>query len=433
MKRILLASIALASTVAATAVARPLTINDVVGFSRVGAPVVSPDGRWLVWQQRETDLAANKGRYDLWKLDLATKGAIPEPLVAEGDVNETSPTFVGDQVYFQSDKGGKDSIVSIPVAGGAQTIWAQPEGGFSGFELSPTGDRALIWADRKPGAPTLVPAEVKRDPNAGSGRTYDQMFVRHWDTWADGNRSQLFVVPLSKDSSSSTPLVGKLIGDTPSKPFGGGEEVTWSADGKTVFFALREAGRIEPLSTNLDIFSVPADGSAQPTNLTPDDDGTDTFPTVSPDGKWLAYVSMKRPGYEADRLVLKLRNLATGETRALTEGWDRSVDSIAWSPDSKKIYVTAGDTQEVPAFEVDPKSGKVTRLTTEGAVSAIVPVKGGLLFSMNSVTSPDDFYLLKGKTNTRLTTVNATKMAGIDLPKIERFTFTGANNDTVYG
>lgn len=433
MKHILFASAVLASVVAATAGARELTINDVVGFSRVSSPVVSPDGRWLVWQQRETDLAANRGRYDLWRLDLATKGAIPEPLVAEGDVNETSPQFVGDQVYFQSDKGGKDGIVSINVAGGGQTIWAQPEGGFSGFEISPTGDRALVWADRLPGAPTINPAVVKRDANAGSGRTYDQLFIRHWDSWADGTRSQLFVVPLSKQNGNSTPLVGKLIGDTPSKPFGGGEEVAWSADGKTVFFALREAGRIEPTSTNLDIFSVPADGSAQPVNLTPDNDGTDNFPTVSPDGKWLAWVSMKRAGYEADRLVLQLRNLATGETRAVTEAWDRSVDSIAWTPDSKRIIITAGDTQEVPAFEVDPKNGKVTRLTQEGAVSAVVPVKGGMVYAMNSLLSPDDFYLLKGKTSVRLTTVNAAKMAGIDLPKVERFSFTGSNNDTVWG
>ena len=92
----------------------------------------------------------------------------------------------------------------------------------------------------------------------------------------------------------------------------GCEEVDWSADGRTVFFALREAGRIEPTSTNLDIFAAPADGSAAPTNLTPDNDGTDNLPTASPDGKWLAYFSMKRPGYEADRQVLMLwRDLAT--------------------------------------------------------------------------------------------------------------------------
>jgi len=129
-----------------------------------------------------------------------------------------------------------------------------------------------------------------------------------------------------------------------------------------------------------------------------------------------------------------LRNLATGEVRPLTEAWDRSVASIAWSPDSKQIIVTAQDTQEEPIFSVDPKSGKVTRLTQQGVVSAVVPVKGGAVFAMNSLLGPDDFYRLgrKGAVE-RLTSVNAEKMAGIDLPKVERFSFAGANGDTVWG
>src|SRR5699024_1863706 len=142
-----------------------------------------------------------------------------------------------------------------------------PEGGFSGFLLSPQGDRALIWADRKPGAPTIAPAMEKKDPNAGSGRLYKMEFVRHWDKWADGTRSQLFVMPL-KGGGPSVAIAPSLDGDTPSKPFGGGEELSWSADGKTIYFALREAGRTEAQSTNLDIFAAPADGSAKPVNLT---------------------------------------------------------------------------------------------------------------------------------------------------------------------
>jgi dipeptidyl aminopeptidase/acylaminoacyl peptidase len=436
MKHILLAGVALAFS-AAPALARDLTIADVAQLSRVGAPAVSPDGHWLVWQQRETDLAANKGRYDLWKLDLRTPGAKPEKLVAEADVNETSPTFGPDSqtVYFQSDKGGDDSIQSVSIAGGAARVVLTPKGGFSGFKLSPDGARALIWADRKPGAPTIEPAMAKKDPNAGSGRVFDKMFIRHWDSWANGDRSQLFVVPLGQPDAVAVPVARGLDGDTPSKPFGGGEELSWSADGKTIFFALREAGRTEPLSTNLDIFSAPADGSAAPVNLTPDSDGMDNLPTASPDGKWLAYFSMKRPTYEADRQVLMLRNLATGEVRALTEAWDRSVGSITWSPDSRQIYVTAEDTQQVPLWSVDLKGGTPVRLTGEGAVSAVVPLGNrGVIYSMNSLTAPDDFYKLVGKAMpTRLTQVNAEKLAGVAMPEVTRFSFTGANNDTVWG
>lgn len=212
--------------------------------------------------------------------------------------------------------------------------------------------------------------------------------------------------------------------------------MSWSADGKTVYFALRVAGTTEPLSTNLDIWSAPADGSAAPVNLTAANQATDNLPTVSPDGRSLAWFAMKRPGFEADRQVLMLRDLATGQVRSLTEGWDRSVGSIAWSPDLKRIYVTAQDTQENPLFAVDPATGKVTRLTQAGHVSAVVPTPKGAVVAINSLTAPDDFYAVaatgKGKP-ARLTAVNATKLAGIDMPTVSRFSFTGANNDTVWG
>ncbi len=159
----------------------------------------------------------------------------------------------------------------------------------------------------------------------------------------------------------------------------------------------------------------------------------ENLPTASPDGKWLAYFSMKRPTYEADRQVLMLRDLATGQVRALTEAWDRSVASIAWGANGKTIYVTADDTQETPAFSVDVASGKVTRLTQEGHVSSLNVTPKGLVLAMNSLTAPDDFYLLAGKKTTRLTSVNASKLAGIDMPTVTRFSFAGANNDTVWG
>jgi dipeptidyl aminopeptidase/acylaminoacyl peptidase len=436
MKKLLLASVALVSF-AFPATARQLTIEDVTMLSRVSSPAVSPDGHWLVWQQRETDLAGDKGRYDLWRLDLTAKGAKPEKLIGEWAVNETSPQFShdGKTIWFQSDKGGEDNVWAIAITGGAPTQVTDLKGGIGGFKVAPTEDKMLIWADRLPGAPSSEPAMVKKRDDAGNGRTFDQMFIRHWASWSDGTRSQLFVLPMAngKATGYGKAIEGGLVGDSPSKPFGGGEEVSWSADGKTVFFALREAGRIEPLSTNLDIFAAPADGSAAPTNLTDANDGMDNLPTASPDGKYLAWFAMKRPGYEADRQVLMVRDLASGQVRALTEGWDRSVGSIAWSDDSKTIYVTAEDTQEVPIFAIDLKSGKPARLTQEGSVSAVVPTAKGLVYGMNSLTAPDDFYWLAGKKSARLTSVNADKFAGIDMPTVTRFSFTGANNDKVWG
>jgi dipeptidyl aminopeptidase/acylaminoacyl peptidase len=436
MKIMLSASLAVLAFASAPAAARQLTIDDVTMLSRVGAPTASQDGHWLVWAQRETDLHADKGRYDLWRLDLSKPGAVPVKLLADPQVNENDPQIVGSTVYFTSDKGGEDAVWSVPVTGGTPRRVTSFKGGFGGFKVAPTGDKLLVWADRRPGAPSLEPAMVKKDANAGAGRTYDQLFVRHWDTWADGTRSQLFVLPLTATGATGNgvPLVGALVGDTPSKPYGGGEEVSWSPDGRTVYFAMREAGRIESLSTNLDIFSVPANGSAAPVNLTAANKATDNLPTVSPDGRSLAYFAMRRPGFEADRQVLTVRDIASGKTVSLTERWDRSVGSIAWAADSKSLYVTADDTQETPLFRVDVTSAAVTRLTQEGHIAAVAITPRGPVVALDSLTAPDDFYRIAGTgAPQRLTQVNAAKLAGIDMPTVTRFNFKGANNDTVWG
>lgn len=421
-----------AAAAALPAAARPMTIEDLTMLSRIGTPTVSKDGRWMVWAQRETDLDADRGRFDLWRLDLTKPGAAPEKLLADPQKDENDPQIVGNTVYFAMD----DAIWSVPITGGTPRRLTDFKGGFNGFKVAPTGDKIVVWADRLPGAPSLEEPMIRKRADAGSGRTYDQLFVRHWDTWSDGKRSQLFVLPLTAAGArgNGKAVVGPLVGDTPSKPFGGAEEVSWSPDGKTLYFALREAGRIESTSTNLDIFEVPADGSRAPVNLTVDNKATDNQPVVSPDGRTLAWFAMRRPGYEADRQVLMLRDLATGRMTSLTEKWDRSVGSIAWAPDSRSLYVTADDTQETPLFRVDAKTGQVTRLTQQGHVGAVAVTPTGPIIALDSLTAPADFYRVAGSgTPQRLTNVNAAKLAGIDMPTVERFSFTGANNDTVWG
>lgn len=432
MRMLFSASLLTLALVSAPASARPLTIEDLTTLSRVGSPTVSADGRWLVWAQREADIDANRGRFDLWRLDLARTGAAPQKLLADPQMDENDPQIVGTTVYFSAD----DAIWSVPVTGGTPRKLTNFAGGFNGFKVAPTADKLVVWADRRPGAPSLEPAMVKKRADAGSGRTYDQLFVRHWDTWADGTRSQLFVLPLTSAGArgNGQAIVGSLVGDTPSKPFGGAEEVSWSPDGKTIYFAMREAGRIEPTSTNLDIFAVAADGSSAPVNLTAENKATDNQPVVSPDGRTLAWFAMRRPGYEADRQVLMLRDLASGRTVSLTERWDRSVGSIAWARDSKSLYVTADDTQETPLFRVDAGTGQVTRLTQQGHVSAVAVTPNGAIVALDSLTAPADYYrVTQSGARQRLTDVNAAKLAGIDMPTVERFSFTGANNDTVWG
>jgi len=439
MNKLVLAALCALALVPAAASARPMTSTDLASMRRLAAPAVSPDGNWAVYQLSETDLAGNRRRSDLWLVDLRSAGAQPVRLVTSPDVSESSPAFSADSqwVYFLSAQSGSSQLWRIRRGQPAEQVTSLATD-IAGYSLAPTGDRIAIWADRNMACADFSCANVPAaQQGRGSARVYDEGFVRHWDAWAEPNvRSRIFTFPLvdGRPQGAGTPVAPRLVGDSPSKPFGGAEEIAWSADGRTLYFTLREGGAGEPTSTNLDIYAVPATGGSDPVNLTASNRATDTLPSASPDGRWLAYVAMRRPGFEADRQILYLRDLRTGQVRALTEGWDRSVGSIAWSPDGRSLYVTAQDVLDHPLYRVDARSGRVTRLTQQGTANNVSVTRGGdVVYTLNSLTAPDDLYRLRRGRAQQLTRVNADKLAELDPVRVERFSFAGSGGDRVWG
>lgn len=419
--------------------ARPMSETDLAMMKRLSAPAVSPDGTLVVYQLRETDLAANKGRTDLWLVRGGQSGSA-EKIASKPEYNETSPAFAPDgrHLYYLSSEGGSNQLWRYDLASRTAAQISRFKADISGFKLSPDGRKVAIWGDiARDCAEFGCDKDGDRSkPGPGSGREYDQLFVRHWDAWeTPGNYSRIFTFEIGAEGqlSGGTPVDGGVTGDSPSKPFGGAEEIGWAADGDSVYFTLRKADRDEPRSTNLDIYHARADGG-DARNLTADNFATDTLPTPSPDGKWLAWAAMARPGYEADRQVLMLRDLKSGKTCALTEKWDRSVGSIAWAADSKSLLVTAQDTLEHPLFRVD-LNGRVSRLTERGNVSEVVPLANGdIVYAINSIAGPADLVRMdaRGRT-TRLTQVNAELAATLDPVAYEKFSFAGAGGATVHG
>ncbi|HWC55828.1 MAG TPA: prolyl oligopeptidase family serine peptidase, partial [Sphingomicrobium sp.] len=436
IKASLLFAAAAAALAASPAAARPMTAVDLQSIHRLGAPDVAPDGRRAVFTVSTTDWNMNKRVNTLMSLDLTRAGAQPQ-LIAGAEQGHDAVFGSDGSLWFLMPVNDQDQLFRM-APGGSPVQVSAFKGDIGGFRIAPSGTETVVWADRDLRCPDLNCASVPETKAIGSGRTYDQLFVRHWDTWeTPGVRSRLFTFPIAggKLAGAGVPIEGNLVGDTPSKPFGGGEEISLSPDGRTVYFALREAGRTEELSTNLDIFAAPADGSAAPVNLTDANDATDTLPTISPDGRTLAYVAMARPGYESDRTVLMLRDLASGRVRPLTQAWDRSVGSIEWAKDGRSILVTAEDTLETPVFRVDVASGKVTRLTGDGSYGNVHAVAGGgAIATMNSIIAPDDLYRLDGRGGSaKLTDLNGPLLAELDPVTFHKFSFAGANNDTVWG
>ncbi|WP_371432066.1 prolyl oligopeptidase family serine peptidase [Novosphingobium sp.] len=452
------------ASAAAGAAPPPMSAQDLVTLNRLGSATVSPDGAWAAYTVTTTDPVTYKRATAIWLRSLTEAKAPPVKLAWEGSVSD--PAFAADgTLWLLSDR--KPAGAATDAAATTQ-VWsvrpATPDSArqvtafkadVAGFKLSPDGRRLAVWGDIARSCPTFGGCAGDGNtslPGPGTGRLYKDGvgFVRHWDAWeTPGNYSRVFAFALGADGRIDTdsgraldgdPAQGGLVGDAPTKPFGDGGEIAWSADGRAVIYAARQADRNEPHSTNIDLWWAPVDGSA-PKNLTAVNAATDTMPAVSPDGKWLAYAAMARPGYESDRLVVHLRNLATGEDRALTEGWDRSVASLTWTPDGKALIATAEDVLDTPAFRIDAASGKVARLALspdkarEGHISNVLPLKDGrVVFLRDTIDAPAELYVAKaGKPGLRVTDVAATTMAERAPVVTRRLSFTGANGDTVWG
>ena len=447
LTRTLTAALLVTGTIFPTiATARPMTAEDLATLKRMGSVAVSPDEKWAAFDVTETDPESYARSSALYLLALDKPEALPVRIVDKPEESEHSPAFAEDgSLYYLSDASGSEQLwhsdISATGTTGEPMRASDVEADIAGFKISPDGEKVALWGDIARDCPTFgCESDGNRaEPGPGTGREYDELFIRHWSSWeTPGNYSRIFTFSLKngKIVGNGAALDANLVGDSPSKPFGGGEEITWVPGEDGLFFAMRTADREEPTSTNLDLYGAKADGS-ETVNYTDSNEATDTLPAFSSDGEWLAWAAMERPGYEADRLVVKLRKKGSDEDEAfaLTRDWDRSVGSIVWAPGDKSLIVTAQDVLDHPAFEVDVETGKVTRLTGQGNVGTTIPLQdGSLIYTMNSIQLPTDLYRRAPDGSvTQLTNINGRELAEIDPVDIQRFEFAGANGDKVWG
>lgn len=427
------------------AAARGLDVRDLQKLDRVSSPVLSPDGSTVVFAKRIVDADVVKASSSLWVRNLLTRDMAPPKRLTPEGWNVNSPSFSpdGKTVYFLSAKSGTQQLYAMPLVGGAPRQLTAFALDVASYKVSPDGTRVLFSTDTFADCKADFACTKKRlDDTAAkksSGVVYDGLFVRHWDTWADGRRSRLFVAALpegkAKPVSSATSLTDRLDGDAPSKPFGGADEYTWSPDGASVVAAIRVAGKGEAWSTNFDLYQVAADGSSAPVNLTASNPAWDTGPAFSADGKTLFYRAMKRPGFEADRFGLMAMDLATKQVREIAPSWDRSADGIVVSKDGATIYTTAQDVGQHPLFAVDVASGTAKPVVAEGSISAFDIAGDTLAFTRNTLKTGDQLFTstLAGAPLRAITPSAQDVLKDVNFGDFEQFNFTGWNNETVHG
>ncbi|MBK6596775.1 MAG: S9 family peptidase [Proteobacteria bacterium] len=432
--------VALLATLVATADTKtPFTARDLVTLQRVSDPQTSPDGRYVAFTVRATDLEANRGRTDIWLLDLTDRDATPRQLSRDA-ANDSDPRWAPDSrnIWFLSTRSGSSQVWRLSLDGGEAvqitdlpldvgSFKPAPDGASLAFSLEVFGDCADL-----PCSSDRLDAAKK---NQATGLLYDQLLVRHWDTWRDGTRSNLFTARLGADGRAAPPVngSGKLQANVPSKPFGGDGEYSWTPDSQRLIFSARLADAKEAWSTNFDLYEVAATGLSAPINLTTDNLAWDTQPVFLANGD-LAWLAMQRPGFEADRFHVMLRDSRTGTSRALTDKWDRSIAQLGVSADGRSLLATTDDIGQLTLFRIDPKTGVPTRLVKDGQVTGFSPGKRGVVINWASLGAPSDLFLVSSAAAPqRLTSINAALLAARSMGSYEQFSFAGWNDETVHG
>ncbi len=429
----------LAGTVQA-AETHPFSVHDMLAMDRISDPRVSPDGKVVAFTVSVTDLEKNRRRSDLY---LASVDGWWVRRLTTSDANDTQPRWSADgkALYFVSTRSGSAQVWRIaPDGGEAERVTDLPLD-VDALEVAPTGNALLFSMAVFPGKTPEQTKEAldEKEKSKATGMLFDRLFIRHWDTWENGTRNHLFAYRLP--GGPAVDLMKSMDADCPSRPFGDSKDYSISPDGATVVFSAKDVGREEAWSTNFDLFEVPADASAAPRRLTTNP-ATDGAPRFSPDGARLAYLAMSRPGYESDRNDVVVRELRTGTERKITvradagPRGDRSPDDLVWSPDGKVLYCTAEHMGQKAVFAVDVVAGSSRIVVGEGTCSDPRPVAGGrVLYGMNFFLGPTELYTVApdGSGIARVTHINDAKVAAVRFGKPERFSFTGAKGDTVWG
>ncbi len=402
MRRILLLAAIAACPLCAQAEVHGLGAADLVSLARVSEPALSPNGRKLVYTLRETDLAADRGRSDLWLQDI--EGGAAARRITSSDENDTAAAWSPDGagIYFLSARSGSAQVWYLAIGGGEATMVTDLAVEVAGFRVSPKGDRLALALEVFPDCADLDCTKKRLEERQSAkqrGQGYDQLFVRHWDKWKDGRLSQLYSVALDADRKLAGPpvsLTARIDADVPSKPFGGRADYAFSPDGSQLVLAARSRGRTEPVSTNFDIWRVSVNGGDEPVNLTGDNPAWDAQPAYSPDGRLLAHLAMQRPGFEADRFRLVVRDAATGAIRFTTGDWDRSIGAFRFSADGRRVYAVTDHLGQHPLWSIDLATGAREMLSGAGNVAEFDVAGKRIVYALQHLSSPADLFLIDG-------------------------------------
>jgi dipeptidyl aminopeptidase/acylaminoacyl peptidase len=432
---------------------RPMTFEDMMKMRRLGDIAVSPDGRWVMFSATDVDLAKNTRTSHLFIVPVAggETRALTASLAGESR-GRFSPD--GKQILFESTREGGQQIWLADFDTAAGTI-GEPHKLTSlstetdGATWSPDGKQILFVSSVYPDC-NDDGCNKRRDEEKAESKVkamvFTQLLYRHWNAFTGDKRSHLFLA--SVDGGEPRDLNPGDEHEVPPFSLGGPDGYAFSPDGKEIAFE-ENLDPVPALSTNSDIFTLRLDDpNAKPVKISTAAGG-DHSPAYSPDGKYIAWRSQERAGYESDKFRLVIYDRATKQIKNLLPTFDRWVDEFAWAPDSQRIYFTAGDKGEEPIF-ASALDGKYISLSKDGEFGDIHPLSGGkkVVLSQMTIGRPAEIVSVEsfGDSQCRggecpgsgigirqISNLNTNLLGQIDLPKFESFWFPSIGNVRVQG
>lgn len=407
-----------------------LDVNALTEFNQIHDFVVSPQGDSFIYRLKK---GIRSGDNHLYMQNVNSKQTQQLTSNKSGESNVVYAQN-GKSIYFLSSRSGSSQIWQLPLTGGeAQQVSALPLG-INGFQMSNDGKRFAIELTVMPGCETLqctLDAKAVDAKKKHNVRVYDQLMVRHWDTWNTAYKSHLFVADKAESGAftQATDLMPTWQGD-----IAGAGEVSFHPNGKTLSFSAKLPSKEQAWNTNFDIFEVDLN-TKKLTNISAENTAWDAKPVYSPNGRYLAYKAMSVPGYESDKFTVMIRDSKTGKTRAVAKQWDRSVSELVFANDNRTLYVTANDVGQKSIFEINPEFGDVRRVYNDGTAGKIAVTADKIFFTRHALDAPTDIFSIDrdGYQLKQLTTVNADKLSNITLAEFEQFSFKGWNDEDVYG
>ncbi len=359
---------------------------------------------------------------------IAQEVMTPELLWKLGRVSAIGITKDGKSIVYSVTRYNADQNAAsrkqyiIPVEGGEAVEIVDGQSLVADKHISPDGTHRIDIREVK--MQKVFGEDYYPELDKSEVMVYDDLMYRHWDTWEDGKFNHIFLYKgheaEGKDIMEGDPF------NCPTTPFGGEEDYTWSPDGeKIVYVTKKKSGRDYALSTNTDLFAYDI-ATGKTTNLTEGMMGYDTHPVYSTTGA-LAWLSMKRDGYEADKndIIVRMGDMQQN----LTQNWDGTVNSFVWKTDGSGIYFNAPVDGTIQLFEVNypgkTKKEPVVKQMTKGDfdIRGLVGIVGDkMIVSRTDMNHAAELYSvdLGDGSMKQLTHVNDHDYNSIQLSKVEK-------------